>query len=110
MRVAIPVFNGRVAPRFDFAAQLLVVTIEDEKVKGKEEISLLHLSPLKRINRLDELGVSVLICGGIGSFFERLLTGHGIKVIQMVTGEIKDVIYFFINGNMDSMMLPSVKR
>ena len=110
MRVAIPAFNGRVAPHFDFATQLLVVTIDDRKVEEEEELSLINLNPIRRINLLDELGVSVLICGGISCFSERLLASHGIDVIHMVQGKITEVIGFFINRKMDSVILPTGKK
>ncbi len=98
MKVAIPKFNSRVSPRFEFAPKVLVVTVDDGKVVDREEYSLNDLDPMRKSALLKEQGVNVLICGGINGFFVRLLMGNGIEVICMVSGEAEEVLNHFIDG------------
>jgi len=108
VKIAVPLFNSRVSPRFDFAARLLVVTITDGKVNAQQEFSLLHLDQIKRISLLRELGVQLIICGGISCFAERFIKGHGIEVVPLVQGEVEEVLALFINGNLSSAIIPII--
>ncbi len=102
VKVAIPKFNSRVSPRFEFAPKVLVATVDDGKVVDREEYSLKGFDPMRKIALLREEGVNVLICGGISIFFVRLLMGNGIEVISMVSGEAEEVLNHFVNGNLDT--------
>ena len=108
MRIAIPMFNSRVSPRFDFASRMLIATIDNGEVVERREHSLTNLNPIRRSALLSELGVNVLICGGISDFSVRLLMGNGIEVIPMVAGEVEDVLNLFINDNLNSAIIPIV--
>jgi predicted Fe-Mo cluster-binding NifX family protein len=98
VKVAIPIFNNRISPRFDFASKILIATIDNGKVEDKKAYSLINLNPIRRSLLLNELGVNVLICGGISCFSKRLLMSKWIDVINMVQGEIEEVLTLFING------------
>ena len=106
MKIAIPTFNSRVSPRFDFASKMLVATVERGKIVDREIYSLINLNPIRRSSLLCELGVNVLICGGINNFSQRLIIGNGIDVIPMVQGEVEEVLNLFINGDLNSSIMP----
>ena len=108
MKIAIPTFNSRVSPRFDFASKMLVATVERGKIVDREIYSLINLNPIRRSSLLCELGVNVLICGGINNFSQRLIIGNGIDVIPMVQGEVEEVLNLFINGDLNSAIIPIV--
>ena len=108
MKIAIPTFNSRVSPRFDFASKMLVDTVERGKIVDREIYSLINLNPIRRSSLLCELGVNVLICGGINNFYQRLIIGNGIDVIPMVQGEVEEVLNLFINGDLNSAIIPIV--
>jgi predicted Fe-Mo cluster-binding NifX family protein len=107
VKVAIPTFNSRVSPRFDFAAEVLIATVDDGKVVDREQHSLINLNTLRRGTLLREQGVDLLICGGITDFTVRLLLGNGIQVVPMVAGEIEEVLEKLINGDFDSATTPA---
>jgi predicted Fe-Mo cluster-binding NifX family protein len=100
VKVAIPTFNSRVSPRFDFAAKVLIATVETGNVVDREYHSLINLNTIRRGTLLREQGVTVVICGGISNFSVRLLSDNGIKVIPMVAGEIEDVLEQFVVGHL----------
>jgi predicted Fe-Mo cluster-binding NifX family protein len=108
MKVAIPMFNSRVSPRFDFASKVLVATIEDGIVMERQEHSLADLNPIRRSALLNALGINLMICGGISGFSERLFIGNGIQVIPMVQGEIEKVLDLFIRGELNPDLLPII--
>ena len=100
MKVAIPTFNSRVSPRFDFAPKVLIATVDKGKIVEREHYSLISLNTIRRGILLREHGVDVLICGGISNFSVRLLSENGIKVIPMVAGELEDVLEQFALGHL----------
>jgi predicted Fe-Mo cluster-binding NifX family protein len=110
LKVAIPTFNSRVSPRFDFAAKVLIATIENGKVSDREHFSLTNLNTIRRSILLREQEVTVVICGGISNFSIRLLSENGIKVIPMIAGELEDVLEQFVMGHLVSSPLPFSQR
>ena len=107
MKIAIPMFNTRVSPRFDFASKILVATVDGRQVVDRETYSLINLNPIRRSSLLSDLGVNIIICGGISSFSQRLIKASAIKIIPMVQGEIEQVLNLFIKGNLTSAIIPA---
>ena len=66
MKVALTVWENRVSPLFDSASMLLIADIEDRGITRKHIEPFECESAFSRAARLDDLGVNVLICGGIG--------------------------------------------
>ena len=110
MKIAIPMFDSRVSPRFDFASKVLIATIEGGRVVDRKEYSMNNLNLIRRSALLKEQEVNVLICGGINNFSMRLLMGNGIEVIPMVPGEVEEILTLFINGNLNSAIIPMITR
>ena len=108
MKIAVPLFNSRLSPRFDFAAKLLLATIIEGKITDRQEFSLTNLNPIRRISLLCELKVNAVLCGGISCFAERFITAHGIKVFALIQGEVEEVLALFINGNLSSAIIPII--
>ena len=100
MKIAIPIFGSRVSPRFDCAVHLLFLTLENGKIVSQEEISMIPWNPLQRIEKLKELQVQTLICGGIDGNSERMLQNYSIQVIPWIFGEITDALDAFLKGKL----------
>jgi predicted Fe-Mo cluster-binding NifX family protein len=109
MKVAIPQFNSRVSPHFDFASKVLIATVEDGKVAHRESYSLIDLNALRRSTFLQKQGVEIVICGGISDFLVRLLLGNGIKVFAMVAGEAEQVLDQFLSGKLNVASIPTLQ-
>jgi predicted Fe-Mo cluster-binding NifX family protein len=106
VKIAIPMFNSRVSPRFDFAPKVLIAKVENGKVVEREHYSLNNLNTIRRGTLLREQGVNVLICGGISNFSIRLLLENGIQVVPMIAGELEEVLNQFIDGHLDTPPMP----
>jgi predicted Fe-Mo cluster-binding NifX family protein len=100
MRLAIPLFGPRVSPRFDHAPRLLLLSLERGKVVSREEIPLGPLTPWQRVEKLKDLKVEVVICGGIDEASKGWLIDHRIQVIPLIAGEANRIVIDLIAGRL----------
>lgn len=100
MRVAVPVWQGRVSPVFDVAGQLLVVELVDGLERCRRECPLPDADPEQRAARLAELRVETLVCGAISRPLEAMLAERGIRVHGRRCGAVEDVLGAFVAGTL----------
>lgn len=130
MRVALPIYHGRVSPVLDSARVLLVVDYsrgstvcrahrgektplgavnrrpqhEAGEICGLEvarsEVSLEALNPLRRAARLRGLWVDVVICGAVSRPLSAALSAAGITVIPLRRGPVEEVLAAFVAGSL----------
>lgn len=105
MKIAIPVFENRISPRFDFAPGFGLYDIEGERITGSREISCEGWSDSDRVSKLRGFGIDILICGGLPGYLQSILTSSGIKVIPWVAGDVNDVLSLFLRGQLNSGMV-----
>jgi len=102
MKIAIPTFGTRVSPRFDCAPGMLVVTVDEGKPSERPQFAAFDWAPHERINKLLELGVDTVICGGIDQWSLDSLQSAGVTIYGWVTGEIEDALAALLQGKLDS--------
>jgi predicted Fe-Mo cluster-binding NifX family protein len=102
MKVAIPIFENRISPRFDFSPEVWIVEVEDGKLVNHEKISVAHLNLSQRMEKITSNGVHKIICGGIDGFSRDQLKNRGIDVVQDIIGEAEVVIDRFMRGRLQS--------
>jgi len=100
-KIAIPLFNDRVSPRFDCAQSFLLVVTEDRGIVGSYELQTSQLSAMGRVGKLSELCVDILICGGIDETSARSLIHNGIRIYAWVTGLALDAVVSLQNGDLE---------
>jgi len=98
MRIAIPTWQERVSPVFDVARQLLVVDVGGGGESVRSETVLGEAGPAGRARRLKELGIDVLICGGISRPLEQMLASAGVRVVPYIAGTVDEVLAAFASG------------
>jgi len=96
MRVAVPICRGRVSPVLDVAQCVSLVEVENGAAVGRSE----HPVGGDRIGEIGELGVRVLICGGLSLELEKGLWAHGIEVVAGICGSVDDVICAYLAGRL----------
>ena len=101
MKIAIPTFATRVSPRFDCARSVLVVTIDEGGTPEREELTAGDWAPHERINKLVELDVDTVVCGGIDRWSAASLQSAGVTVYGWVTGEVEDALSALLRGDLD---------
>ena len=101
MKLAIPVWQGRISPVFDVAGQLLLVELADGREVAREERLVEESTADERAKKLAELGIGTLICAGISQSLEAMLADCGIRVIARICGGVEDVLTAFAAGRLD---------
>ena len=102
MRVAIPLWQGRVSPVFDEASRILLVDISNRQEQRRSEESLIVQNPFERAKLLPSLGVDLLICGMISQTQQTALASAGVRIIPHICGSMEDVITAFLDGRIEN--------
>ena len=100
MKIAIPIFENRISPRFDFSPEMWVIEVERGKVVGQEKFSTANLNLPQRLERITSNGVDKVICGGIDGSSRDQLGSRGIDVVQDVIGDADIVFDLFMKGRL----------
>ncbi len=96
MKVAFPVQRGRISPVFDTCSRILLVEEEEGRERRRQEVSLEGLSRFGRAPRLKELGVDVLVCGGVSPWVAAQVEALGIGLLPWVAGPLEEVVRAFL--------------
>lgn len=99
MKIAVPVFRGRISPVFDWATRLLVVETDSDCETCREVRTLQEAQLAARAIRLAEMGVDVLLCGGISGSMRSLVEIRGVRVVPWIAGEVEEVLKAFLAGS-----------
>ncbi len=111
MRIAIPVWNGRVSPVFDVAKTIRVADLDRQS--GELVADGTHvLNPTRPASTLSELGVNVLICSAISSPVEATLYALGVEVVSDICGSPEEIIAALAAGDaeLDRFRSPGSRR
>ncbi len=100
MKIAIPVWKGKVSPVFDTASKLMVFHVKGAKETKRFQTSLDEKDLGRRCSRIKGLGVELLICGAISSQFRDMLMASGVKVISWISGQTEEVVKAYLNGKL----------
>ena len=92
MKIAMPTWQGRISPVMDAATRLLVIEHDGGGEVGRIEEAIGEEFLPQRAKYLADLGIDVLICGGISRPLFSLITAQGITVIPWVTGPIEQIL------------------
>ncbi|HIJ57899.1 MAG TPA: NifB/NifX family molybdenum-iron cluster-binding protein [Deltaproteobacteria bacterium] len=102
VKIAIPLFDQRVSPRFDCAQDFLLASVENGDIVKRRELSASGWNCRERVKKLSELGVDTLICGGIDKLSERMLIAHRVRTYTWVTGMAEDALNSYLRGELES--------
>jgi predicted Fe-Mo cluster-binding NifX family protein len=102
MRVAIPLWQGRVSPVFDEASRILLVDVSEKQEQHRQEETLVARNPFERAQLLPKLGVDLLICGMISQTQQTALVSAGIRIIPHICGSMEEVITAFLDGRIEN--------
>ena len=102
MRVAIPVFQSKISPRFDSTQDFVLLEIEKSKVMRRADLPTKGWPVSAKLKHMVDLGVDTLICGGIDLESMQQLNFSGIKVYSWITGEVDDVVACFLDRGLES--------
>lgn len=87
MRIAIPTVQGRLSAHFGHCEQFTVVTIENGAIQGSEALTPPAHEPGALPRWLHNLGVGVIIAGGMGRRAQAFFEDYGIEVVVGAASE-----------------------
>ena len=102
MKLAITVWNGRIAPLFDVARHVLIVETEGfgRPIGPMMNVELIDDDSDRKVDALVSLGVEALICGAISREYEEDLLSARIEMDAYVAGDVADVLQAWQAGNL----------
>jgi predicted Fe-Mo cluster-binding NifX family protein len=94
-------WKDRIAPVLDTAREFHIVEIRAGKTVRETRESLADTQPLRTVLRMAELQLDVLVCGAISRNIQDLIAAYGIRVVPFVSGELRQVIEAWLEGNLE---------
>lgn len=95
MKIAIPVWNERVAPVFDNSHHWILFELKgtEKSVIGTMEFQNSDVE--SKVDELINMQIKHMVCGAISRRIEYMLVNNGCDVTPFIAGEIKEIIHEF---------------
>lgn len=102
--------EGRIAPVFDVARQLLLTREEGAEIR-RFLAEIPDGPPERRVAFLMDLRVSALVCGAISRSLQESVEARGVAVTAFVAGEIESVVEAWRAGRLagDEFAMPGCR-
>ena len=100
MKIAVTYENGRIFQHFGHTEAFKVYRVEDGKILGSEIIGSNGSGHGALAKLLNEQGIDVLICGGIGGGAQAALEERGIKLCAGAEGDTDEAVAAYLRGEL----------
>ena len=100
MKIAVPYENGEIFQHFGHTEQFKVYDVQNSAIVNSEVIDTNGSGHGALAGLLSDLGVDILICGGIGGGAQMALMQAGIKLFGGVSGNADDAVAACIAGTL----------
>jgi len=98
-RIAIAHWDGLVSPVLDSAAEVLVVdTGSEPPERSVRQLGAVYMP--QRVERLQDMGVDVVICGAVSNPLRHMMESAGMKVIPWTRGPVDAVLEAYLSGSL----------
>lgn len=98
MKVAVAIWNDRISPVFDVSRRVLVLDIENGRVRDRCEYQFANDNPMHKIHMLKEMEIGTLICGAVSRHLFQMVNTSGVITIPFIAGNVDEVIDAFLAG------------
>lgn len=100
-KILIPLYENDVAPRFDLATEVLIVTTIKNNDSGDKRMMVLPRASADQLCHLIITeGIQTVICSGIEDDYYQYLTWKRIEVIDSVVGTSELALKRYIEGTL----------
>ncbi len=100
MRIAVTYENGNVFQHFGHTETFKVYEVEDGKVVSSELFGSNGSGHGALATLLNDKGIDVLICGGIGGGAQMALAEAGVELIGGAAGNVDDAVKAYLDGTL----------
>ena len=102
-KILIPLHENDVAPRFDLAAEVLIISgVGDIGSRDQRTVVLPRASADQLCHLIITEGIQTVICSGIEDDYYQYLTWKRIEVIDSVIGSSQAALKSFVDGTLKS--------
>lgn len=102
-KILIPLYVDQVAPRFDLATEVYIVSMADDGRSIEKRTVVLPRASAEQLCHLVLLEkIGTVVCGGIEDEYYQYLKWKNVKVLDSVIGSYKDVIKRLESGTLQS--------
>ena len=98
--IALPVFEERISPLLDVSEKFVIYEINDKKITQKAIVNINATSERVRIEKLRDIGVSLIISGAVSRYLSYIITECGLKHIAWASGPVDEVINLYLNNTL----------
>jgi predicted Fe-Mo cluster-binding NifX family protein len=107
MKLALSVWNERIAPVFDVSERCLIIDTDNSDSIG-ERVEFPGWSADEKARALAEWGVTTVVCGAVSHDYEESFIAHGIEILSFIAGPVEQVIEAWKAGSLigDSFSMP----
>lgn len=102
MKIAVASDNGMVTQHFGHCESFIAFEVENNKIVKSESISNPGHKPGFLPNFLNDIGVNVIISGGMGGGAVEIFNEKGIEVITGASGDAKAAAEQYLQGMLKS--------
>jgi ATP-binding protein involved in chromosome partitioning len=103
MKIAMPIQGGKLSQHFGHSEQFSLFDIEDQSIRGREDVTPPPHEPGLLPRWLKERGVTLVIAGGMGHRAQMIFEQAGISVICGAPSETPDsVVDSYLKGNLET--------
>ena len=100
MRIAVTYENGQIFQHFGHTAEFKVFEVEDGKVVSAKVIGSNGSGHGALAGLLNDCGIDVLICGGIGGGAQKALSERGIELCAGQSGDVDEAVAAYLRGEL----------
>ncbi len=95
--------NNRIAPRFDFAQKLVILSISQSgQFSQDKSAELNYMNALERCKLVSDLQPDILICGGVHEECRKALDQANITIVDNIIGSKEAVLEAYAQGKLCS--------
>ena len=102
MKIAVASDGAMVAQHFGHCEGFTVYTVDGKEVEKKEFIQNPGHQPGFLPNFLNDIGVNIVVAGGMGQGAVDIFSSHGIQVITGAGGKADDAVAAHLKGTLSS--------
>lgn len=111
-KLALPIWDGGLAPVFDVAMRARILEVAKGRVVGRAEVPLPLDDGIAKVTWLADHGVTALVCGAITRPVETLAESRGIEVSAFLHGDAETILGAWLSGNLGrgDLRMPGTHR
>jgi predicted Fe-Mo cluster-binding NifX family protein len=96
-----PIWEGRISPVLDVAGRFLVIHFENGREISRQEFLVGPTSSASLVNKMEEMGAEVLVCGAVSQPLACQLAQVGVRVLPFICGDVETVVQALLANTLD---------